>query len=420
MPRRGAAEAGRLVGGASRGSARREFPAAEVSRDPVVADALASGRALCVADGSLARVAEVVRARDAVGLISSPRAKSRRKGRSKGPGRRARGIRAAPLLGKDGAASTLGPQGTRPGAGAGLRAGPGFAVDRLDVHRRVPGRGHRRAAGRMWSLFAAQLDVNVVARRCAEGRGRRRSPTRRSRCSSTTRPGRSTSFASSARSSPGGALVVLISCRRRIDAHARRRLARLRASGAHRTGPRSGLRRAAHHDDPGGAPRPRAGRAPPLASDGGSKARRREPPRTDCTGKPALRRSKRERQWLRTTRSRHHPPDWDARRSTIAERDAGAFRPCAPSTRLQAAQGAPASPAALHDRAASAASSVRSPPSAPSTAWTSCNIGRPETAAAAIVTDRRPRPRLEGRDRGRVRRPQRAPARRLQGARAPT
>jgi ArsR family transcriptional regulator len=37
----------------------------EARKDPVVADALASGRGLCLADGSLARVAEVVRARDA-------------------------------------------------------------------------------------------------------------------------------------------------------------------------------------------------------------------------------------------------------------------------------------------------------------------------------------------------------------------
>ena len=36
------------------------------SADPVVADALASGRALCEADGSLARIAEVLRDRDAV------------------------------------------------------------------------------------------------------------------------------------------------------------------------------------------------------------------------------------------------------------------------------------------------------------------------------------------------------------------
>src|SRR5260221_2490611 len=37
----------------------------EVSRDPVVTDALASGRALCEHDGSLARVADVVVAREA-------------------------------------------------------------------------------------------------------------------------------------------------------------------------------------------------------------------------------------------------------------------------------------------------------------------------------------------------------------------
>ncbi len=39
----------------------------DASGDVVVADALASGRALCEAEGSLARIAEVVRARDSVG-----------------------------------------------------------------------------------------------------------------------------------------------------------------------------------------------------------------------------------------------------------------------------------------------------------------------------------------------------------------
>src|SRR5271169_6549699 len=39
--------------------------APEAARDPVVADALASGRALCERDGSLARIAQVVRAREA-------------------------------------------------------------------------------------------------------------------------------------------------------------------------------------------------------------------------------------------------------------------------------------------------------------------------------------------------------------------
>jgi ArsR family transcriptional regulator len=38
----------------------------EATRDPVVADALGSGRALCKADGSLGRIADVIRARDAV------------------------------------------------------------------------------------------------------------------------------------------------------------------------------------------------------------------------------------------------------------------------------------------------------------------------------------------------------------------
>jgi DNA-binding transcriptional ArsR family regulator len=38
----------------------------DATRDPVVADALGSGRALCAADGSLARIADVIRARDAV------------------------------------------------------------------------------------------------------------------------------------------------------------------------------------------------------------------------------------------------------------------------------------------------------------------------------------------------------------------
>jgi ArsR family transcriptional regulator len=39
--------------------------APEAARDAVVADALGSGRALCERDGSLARIAEVVRAREA-------------------------------------------------------------------------------------------------------------------------------------------------------------------------------------------------------------------------------------------------------------------------------------------------------------------------------------------------------------------
>ena len=38
----------------------------EATRDAVVADAVASGRALCEADGSLGRIADVIRARDAV------------------------------------------------------------------------------------------------------------------------------------------------------------------------------------------------------------------------------------------------------------------------------------------------------------------------------------------------------------------
>lgn len=47
------------------------------SGDPVVADALASGRALCEADGSLARLAEVIRARDSLAreFFERPRGK---------------------------------------------------------------------------------------------------------------------------------------------------------------------------------------------------------------------------------------------------------------------------------------------------------------------------------------------------------
>src|SRR5580692_9754189 len=36
----------------------------ETAHDPVVADALESGRALCAADGSLGKIADVVKARD--------------------------------------------------------------------------------------------------------------------------------------------------------------------------------------------------------------------------------------------------------------------------------------------------------------------------------------------------------------------
>jgi ArsR family transcriptional regulator len=47
------------------------------TRDTVVVDALASGRALCEADGSLARVADVIRARDAVARDFFERAPAR-------------------------------------------------------------------------------------------------------------------------------------------------------------------------------------------------------------------------------------------------------------------------------------------------------------------------------------------------------
>ena len=49
----------------------------EAMRDPVVVDAVASGRTLCEADGSLARVADVIRARDAVARDFFERAPAR-------------------------------------------------------------------------------------------------------------------------------------------------------------------------------------------------------------------------------------------------------------------------------------------------------------------------------------------------------
>jgi ArsR family transcriptional regulator len=55
----------------------RALVRAQGDGDPVVADAIASGRALCEADGSLARVAEVLRARDAVGREYFARARGK-------------------------------------------------------------------------------------------------------------------------------------------------------------------------------------------------------------------------------------------------------------------------------------------------------------------------------------------------------
>jgi DNA-binding transcriptional ArsR family regulator/precorrin-6B methylase 2 len=55
----------------------RALVRAQGEADPVVADAIASGRALCEADGSLARVAEVLRARDAVGREYFARARGK-------------------------------------------------------------------------------------------------------------------------------------------------------------------------------------------------------------------------------------------------------------------------------------------------------------------------------------------------------
>jgi DNA-binding transcriptional ArsR family regulator len=56
-----------LLGDRREGTRTLVRVASEASRDAVVADALSSGRALCEADGSLARVAEVLRTREAAG-----------------------------------------------------------------------------------------------------------------------------------------------------------------------------------------------------------------------------------------------------------------------------------------------------------------------------------------------------------------
>jgi ArsR family transcriptional regulator len=140
--------------------------AAEAARDPVVADALASGRALCAADGSLARVAEVVRARDAVGRDFFAREESKDGGPDGGgPSELGAYLRAlAPLLGRTRLAVDAGT-----GDGGLLEVlAPVFervvAVDRSEVQL---ARARARAQARGWKnveLVRGELDGDAVAR----------------------------------------------------------------------------------------------------------------------------------------------------------------------------------------------------------------------------------------------------------------
>jgi len=137
--------------------------AEEADKDPVVADALASGRALCNEDGSLGRVAEVIRARDA--LAKEYFARPRSDGAIDPPGELGAFLRAlAPLLEKRGLAVDA---GTGDGALLDVLA-PIFeqvvAIDRSDAQlRRAEARVMARAFDNV-KLFCAEIDDPAVQR----------------------------------------------------------------------------------------------------------------------------------------------------------------------------------------------------------------------------------------------------------------
>ncbi len=134
-------------------------------RDPVVADAVASGRALCEVEGSLARVADVIRARDAVAREFFARAEP--KGESAGavPAELGAYLCAfAPLLGRTELAIDAGT-----GHGGLLEVlAPVFtrvvAIDRSDAQLAL---ARARAETRGWKnaeLVQGELDGDAVKR----------------------------------------------------------------------------------------------------------------------------------------------------------------------------------------------------------------------------------------------------------------
>lgn len=142
--------------------------AEEAEKDPVVADALASGRALCAEDGSLARVADVLRARDAVAKEYFARPRS--EGAIDPPAELGAFLKAlAPLLGRRGLAVDA---GTGDGALLDVLA-PVFehvvAIDRSEAQLR---RAEARVASRGYDnvkLFCAEIDAPEVKRATMKG-----------------------------------------------------------------------------------------------------------------------------------------------------------------------------------------------------------------------------------------------------------
>jgi ArsR family transcriptional regulator len=140
----------------------------EAEDDPVVCDALASGRAVCEGDGSLERVADVLRARDAVAREYF--ARPREGGGAEPPSEIAAFLRAlAPLLPNRRLAIDA---GTGDGALLDVLA-PVFervvAIDRSEAQlrraqERVRARGYENV-----KLFGAEIDAPEVKRAAAPG-----------------------------------------------------------------------------------------------------------------------------------------------------------------------------------------------------------------------------------------------------------
>jgi DNA-binding transcriptional ArsR family regulator len=138
----------------------------EAAQDPVVADALGSGRALCEADGSLARIADVIRARDAVAREFFARVEPKRDGLAGAmpPELGAYLCAIAPLLGKTDLAVDA---GTGDGGLLEVLApvyGRVVAVDRSEAQLAL---ARARAGERGWTnveLVHGELDGEAVTR----------------------------------------------------------------------------------------------------------------------------------------------------------------------------------------------------------------------------------------------------------------
>ena len=304
-----------------RGDAHARAPGRDGARDPVVADALASGRALCEADGSLGAHRARCCARATPRRASSSRGRARRGDRRGVPaelGAYLCGARAAPRR----AASS---RSTRARATARLLEVLAPVYERVVAVDRVGGaaraRARARGGARLRRTSARRRGSSTATDACgaAVGHGARRRGLRVARPAPRA-AARATSSRSSPRSArPGGALVVLDYARHDDESmrDAGRPLARLRAGASSARFARgAGLDDARVDDDPGAAVRRRAGRAPAVAGDGRPRDRRTraEPQRMQRNG------SERERIMAENYKVKDiRLADWGRKEIAIAE-----------------------------------------------------------------------------------------------------